>query len=169
MTALRATPTSAASAPRSARTSSSRPGNDRTRWTAGYLLHLEADGSDTLATTNRNTANGTGLFTGRTNFVQTLQSYWFVKSETYGKVGVGLQSMPSDNAAILVDGSGSLVPANWVTFDVGGFNFRTSANTPGKQIIAGCNGGGDCYGVPANGVRYDTPDLRWLLGFGWLG
>ncbi len=82
-------------------------------WTAGYLLHLEVDGSDSLAGTNRATPNGPGLFTQRTNFVQTLQSYWFVKSDTYGKVSVGLQSMPSDNAAILVDGSGSLVPANW--------------------------------------------------------
>ncbi len=49
--------------------------------------------------------------------VQTLQSYWFVKSDQLGKVSVGKQSQASDNAAILVDGSGSLVPANWVAFD----------------------------------------------------
>ena len=41
-------------------------------------------------------------------------SYWFVKSDHLGKVSVGLQSSAGDNAAILVDGSGSLVPANWV-------------------------------------------------------
>ncbi len=59
--------------------------------------------------------------------MQTLQSYWFIKSESLGKVGVGLQSMVPDNLAILVDGSGSLVPANWVSFDVGGFQYRNAA------------------------------------------
>ena len=49
--------------------------------------------------------------------VQALQSYWFIKSDHLGKFGVGLQSQASDNTAILVDGSGSLVPANWVMFD----------------------------------------------------
>ena len=44
-----------------------------------------------------------------------------MKSDHLGKVGVGRQSMVSDNIAILVDGSGSLVPANWVTFDVNAF------------------------------------------------
>jgi hypothetical protein len=129
-------------------------------WTAGYVLHLEADGSDTLAGTDQQRSDGGGLYSGNTNYVQTLQSYWFIKSESLGKVGVGLQSMVSDNLAILVDGSGSLVPANWVSFDVGGFNYRTtSGGISGTSIIGagGCNGGGDCYGVPVNSVRYDSP------------
>jgi hypothetical protein len=128
-------------------------------WTAGYVIHLEADGSDSLAGTNQSTPAGPGLFTGTTNYVQTLQSYWFIKSDHWGKVGVGLQSMVSDNAAILVDGSGSLVPANWVAFDVGGFAYRTAGGGFGPTILGagGCNGGGDCYGVPVNSVRYDTP------------
>ncbi len=49
--------------------------------------------------------------------LQLLQSFWFMKSDHLGKVSVGLQSQASDNTAILVDGSGSLVPANWVAFD----------------------------------------------------
>lgn len=93
-------------------------------WTAGYVLHIEIDGSD-APTTNQNTPNGPGLFAGTANYVQAMQSYWFIKSDHYGKVGVGLQSMASDNAAILVDGSGSLVPANWVAFDVLSFGIRT--------------------------------------------
>ena len=55
-------------------------------------------------------------------------SYWFVKSDHLGKVSVGLQSSAGDNAAILVDGSGSLVPANWVMFDNAGFFMRNKAN-----------------------------------------
>jgi hypothetical protein len=140
-------------------------------WSAGYVLHLEVDGSDSLYGTNQANVDGAGLYTGTTNFVQTLQSFWFIKSEHLGKVGVGLQSMPSDNAAILVDGSGSLVPANWVVFDVGGFAFRrtTGALSP-DRILGGpiCNGGGDCYGIPFNSVRYDSPTFAgFSVSAGW--
>ena len=44
------------------------------------------------------------------------------------QVGRRLQSQASDNTAILVDGSGSLVPANYVPFDYGGF-FTATART----------------------------------------
>ena len=131
-------------------------------WTAGYVLHIEADGSDAL-TTSQGVPNGPGLLsggfaTGSSNFVQTMQSFWFIKSESLGKVSVGLQSMVSDNAAILVDGSGSLVPANWVAFDFRSFGAGGTAKTFGAF---GAGGGtcipGDCYGVPNNSVRYDSP------------
>jgi len=127
-------------------------------WTAGYVLHIEIDGSDSL-TTDQDTPNGPGLFAQTANYVQAMQSYWFIKSETYGKVSVGLQSMVSDNAAILVDGSGSLVPANWVAFDVLSFNIRDSAggNTGATWGGAGACIPGDCFGVPFNSVRYDSP------------
>ncbi len=108
---------------------------------------------------------------GNTNYVQTLQSYWFIKSESLGKVGIGLQSMVSDNLAILVDGSGSLVPANWVSFDVGGFSYRNAAGGFSSTSIigaGGCNGGGDCYGVPVNSVRYDSPTFAgFSLSAAW--
>jgi predicted porin len=97
--------------------------------------------------------------------VQTLQSYWFIKSDSLGKVGVGKQSQASDNAAILVDGSGSLVPANWVAFDTNNFFVRTgdggSLGTRWGGIAGGCGtmGGawGDCNGLTQNVVRYDSP------------
>lgn len=151
-------------------------------WTAGYVLHIEIDGSDAL-TTNQNVDNGPGLFAGTANYVQAMQSYWFIKSDHYGKVGIGLQSAASDNTAILVDGSGSLVPANWVAFDVLGFGVRTKgggfvnagtraaqgalntgapALTPNATTALTWGGAGacipgDCYGVPTNNVRYDSP------------
>jgi hypothetical protein len=129
-------------------------------WTAGYVLHIEADGSDSL-TTNQFVPRGPGLLGGALtdNFVQTMQSYWFIKSDHYGKVSVGLQSMVSDNAAILVDGSGSLVPANWVAFDFLSFGIRNNAGgfTGGTWGAQGVCIPGDCYGVPANSVRYDSP------------
>src|SRR5690606_15775561 len=59
--------------------------------------------------------------------------------------------------AILVDGSGSLVPANWVAFDYRAFS------GPGGAIwgsaSCGTMGGaiGDCNGLTQNAIRYDTP------------
>ncbi len=100
-------------------------------WSAGYVLHLEAMGSDSL-TTSQNVPDGPDLLTvnrdgvGNNNGVGTLQSFWFIKSDQLGKVSVGKQSQASDNTAILVDGSGSLVPANWVSFDVNSFFVRNS-------------------------------------------
>jgi len=154
-------------------------------WTAGYVLHIEADGSDSL-TTNQVTPRGPGLLGGAVsnNFVQTMQSFWFIKSESLGKVSIGLQSMVSDNAAILVDGSGSLVPANWVAFDFLSFGIRNNAGgfTGATWGGAGICIPGDCFGVPANSVRYDSPtfagfsasaswgdDEMWDVGIRYAG
>jgi hypothetical protein len=147
-------------------------------WSAGYVLQIEAISSDSL-TINQNQPNGPGLLGGGAGGVQTLQSYWFIKSDQLGKVGVGLQSAASDNTAILVDGSGSLVPANWVGFDQVGFFMRrkngtlqdgsstatptglfTTTTTVNSAANWGNVGGcvwGDCAGVPSNSVRYDSP------------
>jgi hypothetical protein len=139
-------------------------------WSAGYVLHLEAIGSDGL-TTDQNVPNGPAVYdllaTGA-NFgtgVQTLQSFWFIKSDHWGKVGIGKQSQASDNAAILVDGSGSLVPANWVAFDTRAFFIRTSDGGSLGTIWGAAGGGcgtmggvwGDCNGLTQNVVRYDSP------------
>lgn len=128
-------------------------------WTAGYVLHLEAVGSDSL-TTNQNTPDGPSVLTGTSNGVGTLQSFWFLKSDQLGKVSVGKQSQASDNAAILVDGSGSLVPANWVSFDVNSFFVRNGTTGNLTNLTWGGAGGcvwGDCNGLPTNSVRYDSP------------
>jgi hypothetical protein len=128
-------------------------------WTAGYVLHLEAVGSDSL-TMSQGQPDGPSVLTGTNNGVGTLQSFWFIKSDQLGKVSVGKQSQASDNTAILVDGSGSLVPANWVSFDVNSFFVRNSSNGNLSSLTWGGAGGcvwGDCNGAPTNSVRYDSP------------
>ncbi len=127
-------------------------------WYAGYVLHVEVRNFDSLSIT-QNWSNSNAL-----GGVALLQSFWFVKSDHLGKLSVGLQSQASDNTAILVDGSGSLVPANWVAFDYNGFFIRNSANpnavTPTWGSIGGCKGGGaigDCNGITQNVIRYDSP------------
>jgi len=128
-------------------------------WTAGYVLHLEAVGSDSL-TMNQFDPDGNSVLTGTNNGVGTLQSFWFIKSDQLGKVSVGKQSQASDNTAILVDGSGSLVPANWVSFDVNSFFVRDKNTGLLSSLTWGGAGGcvwGDCNGAPTNSVRYDSP------------
>jgi hypothetical protein len=132
-------------------------------WTAGYVLHIEAIGSDSL-TTSQNQPDGPNALTGTANGVSTLQSFWFIKSDQLGKVSVGKQSDAADNAAILVDGSGSLVPANWVAFDVNSFGIRTNSGAlfghwGGDYCQSAGGAWGDCFGVPRNTVRYDSPSF----------
>jgi hypothetical protein len=128
-------------------------------WSAGYVLHIEANSVHTYAggwnQLNDDVAGGTP---------SVLQSFWFIKSDTLGKVSVGRQSQASDNTAILVDGSGSLVPANWVMFDNADFLLRTngafSGGTWGDLGFChhiGLGIGGDCNGVTEDVVRYDSP------------
>jgi len=60
-------------------------------WSAGYVLHIEAIGSDSL-TTSQIQPDGKNALTGTANGVSTLQSFWFLKSDQLGKVSVGKQS-----------------------------------------------------------------------------
>jgi hypothetical protein len=147
--------------------------------TAGYVLQIEAIGNEPLglSQSNDNAKGGVGV----------LQSFWFLKSDSLGKLSVGLQSSAADNAAILVDGSGSLVPANYVLFDNNNFTLRAKkvfgTATPDKPLggplnsgagatwgsLATCSTfaatgrnlglGADCDGVPNNVIRYDTPTV----------
>lgn len=156
--------------------------------TAGYVLHLETMTSDAI--TAGNTAwNGRGPSAyGITsdddlhnNVVETLYSYWFLKSDSLGQVMVGHIPQASEHAAVFVDGSGSLIPANWTPINGLGI---TLANN-GNEVILGPSGlglptidnldvgfplgaamwcgssslptGGNCNPIPINGIRYDTP------------
>ena len=136
-------------------------------WSAGYVIHVETSTADPFAVSQ--------LTDDATVFpsVSLLQSYWFIKSEQLGKVSVGQQSHASDNTAILVDGSGSLVPANWLVIEGSSFFLRSGgvsssgAATPvagdmrwGDVLHCGQTSAGiaaDCNGLPLNSVRYDSP------------
>ncbi len=133
-------------------------------WSAGYVLHLEAISRDGLTQTAAGQSTGSA-FGNNGESVYALQSFWYVKSDQLGKVSLGKQSQASDNTAILVDGSGSLVPANWVAFDVNAFAIRNSnaaldgaaGNWGGVGRCVGGGAWGDCNGGTQNVVRYDSP------------
>lgn len=126
---------------------------------AGYVMHVEVLSNDALSR-DQGGADGSSL--------EVLQSYWFLKSKTFGKLSVGKQSTAADNAAMLVDGSGSLVPANWVLFDNASFFLRGDAGGTwgdlGTCASSGANTAGDCAGVPLNAARYDTPEFGSEVG-----
>ncbi len=129
--------------------------------TAGYLLHIEVGTPDPLAGVNQDRDDFAAL-----QGVRAHQSYWYLKDDRLGKISVGQLSPASDNTAILVDGSGSLVPANWVLFDnqafflnVGGVRTAFTWGNIAHCQAAGAGFAGDCGGFagPGNYVRYDSP------------
>jgi hypothetical protein len=147
-------------------------------WTAGYVLKLEAIQNDSLLVNQgadngiANNAQGVVANNGSNSPVAVESSYWFIKSESLGKLSVGKQSSAVDNQAILPDGSGSLVVANYVMYDVNAFGLRldgvfldnANAGRGLGSTLASCatlDGGGgvagDCDGYPSNNIRYDTP------------
>jgi hypothetical protein len=138
-------------------------------WSAGYVLNLEVMDNDSLGVSQDNSDGGNVFASVQSGGAISVESsYWFVKSDQLGRVSVGKQSSAADNQAILVDGSGSLVPANYVLYDVRAFGLRDEFGNPvgvtGLQWLdlADCApvGGavaGDCDGYPLDSVRYDSP------------
>lgn len=127
---------------------------------AGYHINIFFDDATALVQTQTDDDAGFGVTVQRSN--------WWIKSESLGKITVGLQSATGDNAAILADFSGTLFPANNVIFDGAFFNLRpeggtglVAANWAGLSF---CNSigfgiGSDCNGFRTNSVRYDSPTI----------
>lgn len=139
---------------------------------AGYTLWLYTEGGgNSLAVDQNNDEVGNGI---------TVQhSYWFLDSTRLGKLSVGLQSAAGDNAALGTDFSGTLFPANSVTFDGGFMKLRPAGGSGVAGYGAGVDGtwqaflwcenvgigiGGDCAGLRTNAVRYDTPVFGGFSG-----
>lgn len=147
-------------------------------WSAGYVLHIEAMTADPVTSGNSRFAdegpsslrivNSNGAL--GTNTLDVLYSYWFLKSNRLGQINLGQIPQAAMHSAILVDGSGSLVPANWVPLD--GLAINLSRN--GTQLVLPNGTGfpvgaamwcsstalpiaGTCNGVSTNGIRYDAP------------
>ncbi|MCH9765949.1 MAG: porin [Alphaproteobacteria bacterium] len=143
-------------------------------WTAGYVIKIEVINVDSLLVSQSTDegllggGNAQAIVANQSNDSVAVESaYWFIKSDKHGRLSLGQQSSAADNQAILPDGSGSLVQANYVLYDVNAFLVRDSAgNLSGSTFgnFADCaplngSGGvaGDCDGYPGNHIRYDTP------------
>ena len=141
-------------------------------WKAGYSLWLYTNGNNTsLLTNNVTTSRGSAGIVAE-------NSYWFIQSDQLGKLSVGKQSLGADNAALGTDFSGTLFPANNVTFDGAFFTIvnKATGNYTGvswqaagfwcEQANLGI--GNDCAGGRLSGVRYDTPTIAgFTLSASW--
>ncbi len=141
-------------------------------WTAGFEVILEPLSPDTpLIFSNQDASAGSGAPFGDTNgqAIGVLGNSINVGG-AWGKVTVGLQSMPTDNIAVLADPSLTLWSSISPVFRGNGFTIRGlgagATNTvwggflgcftaPGLQGVGGI--GIDCNGIYRNGVRYDLP------------
>ena len=140
-------------------------------WKAGYSLWIYTNGPSSLVANDEGLdQKGWGL--------NVENSYWFIQSDTLGKISMGKQSLAADNAALGTDFSGTLFPANNVTFD-GGFlklvekGTNTYEGQTWQAVGFWCEHAdvgiaNDCAGLRLNGVRYDTPTYAgFSLGASW--
>lgn len=152
-------------------------------WTAGYVMKVEVITNDSLLVDQLNDdgiarqANA-AVGNGQDSPLSVESSYWFVKSEQLGRLSLGHQSSAADNQAILPDGSGSLVVANYVQYDNNAFFLRNEGGKGDTGLsglrwasITACStldgGGGvtaDCDGYPHENIRYDTPTFAGFSG-----
>ena len=137
-------------------------------WTAGYV---PAPGSDRQRSAAGQQPGRTSGHRGFSPQYRECPAVVLVREERKPRArsASGKQSQASDNTAILVDGSGSLVPANWVVFEGAGFFLRENGDHGGNFVPGGAwkchlhdiidrrHGGvaGDCNGNILMAVRYD--------------
>lgn len=125
-------------------------------WTAGYMMRIQDLDSNPMQLNQDVAKAGPGL--------NTQLSFWYLQSESYGKVAVGKNMLASKSAAMFTDLSGTQVIANYVLFDGGAFFLRQNGtlSTLKWGDFGYCYSqqrpwGGDCDGIVMNGVRYDSP------------
>jgi hypothetical protein len=95
----------------------------------------------------------------------------------WGKFTIGLQSMPTDNIAVLADPSGTIWSGISPVFRGNGFLIRgLGAGTTNRAwgdflqclTVPGLGIGLDCNGIYRNGVRYDLPAFgNFSVAVGW--
>ncbi|MGK2922491.1 MAG: porin, partial [Methyloceanibacter sp.] len=136
-------------------------------WSAGYNMTITAPGSTFGVNSNSvNEYAGVNSRLGGTTYgtINTLYSYMYVKSDTYGTLNWGHLSPASDNPAVLADISGTVIESNAVLFEGGGLQLRPSgaAGAVGAfNHFLLCSSavapGADCFGAAEEAVRYDSP------------
>lgn len=134
-------------------------------WSAGYLFRIQDLTGNAFAGGARAINQDVAV---RNDALNTQMAFWFLQSDSLGKLSVGRQAHAAKSAAMFTDLSGTQVIDNY-TFLAGFPHFRMretggalSALTWGQVGFCYTQGvplGGDCNGIVMNGVRYDTPVL----------
>ncbi len=116
------------------------------------------------------------IFSNQTNFdnqvggdIGLLGSSAYIEGKA-GKLTLGLQSMPTDNIAVLADPSLTLWSSISPLFRFNGFNIRGTGDgnavwgdfaecLTGNELQGAGGIGIDCNGIFRNGIRYDLPTI----------
>ena len=147
-------------------------------WSGGYNITVTAPGTTYGIRSNDvdeyQSVNG-DLYGSSFGAINTLYSYGYIKSDTYGTLNWGHLSPASDNPAVLADASGTVIESNFVFFEGGGFALRDQTGTAGGSwnSFALCSSavapGADCFGAAEPAIRYDSPtwgDFRFETSYG---
>jgi predicted porin len=136
-------------------------------WSAGYNLTVTAPGATfgvNSSADNEYAGVNSRLYGGTYGVINTLYSYMYLKSDTYGTLNWGHLSPASDNPAVLADTSGTVIESNSVLFEGGGLGLRpsgASAAIGSYNFLLLCSSavapGADCFGAAEEAVRYDSP------------
>ena len=135
-------------------------------WSGGYNVTVTAPGTTYGIRSNSvdefQSVNG-DLYGSSYGAINTLYSYGYIKSDTWGTLNWGHLSPASDNPAVLADASGTVIESNFVFFEGGGFGLRDRNGVTGGAFnsFALCSSavapGADCFGAAEPAVRYDSP------------
>ncbi|HSD92829.1 MAG TPA: porin [Methyloceanibacter sp.] len=147
-------------------------------WSAGYNITVNTWG-DKFTTAGASlglpaTGASNQFDEGGDSFgsINTLYSYIYIKSDTWGTVNWGHLSPASDNPAVLADISGTVIETNAVWFEGASFFLRpkgtgvkggyNSLSGAAWQDFIRCQGlgvglGTDCFGAAQPAIRYDSP------------
>jgi len=167
-------------------------------WSAGYTFWIEAPGTVSVGfADNQFNDNANGGFLGQAG-IDALDSFMWIKSDTWGTTNWGKLVQATNNLALLPDLSGTIIEANGVVFDGGGFFVRpkgarnsndlgTGSDFTWGNVLTCISGGGglgaDCpSGLDSTGFRYDSPtwygfsvsggyyeDDQWDVAVKWAG
>jgi hypothetical protein len=139
-------------------------------WSAGYTLWLETPGNSASAGFVENQFDDNNQLVGPGG-INTLDSFMWIKSDTWGTTNWGRLVQATNNLALLPDLSGTIIESNGVLFDGAGFFIRPNhvknsndlaTDFNWLSVVSCLSGGGgvgaDCpTGLDGNGVRYDSP------------
>ena len=134
-------------------------------WSAGYLMRIQD-----LTGNAFGGSPGAGAITQdnpfRNDGLNVQMSFWYVESDTFGKLSVGRLAHAAKSAAMFTDLSGTQIIDNYTFLagfphfglrDAGGALSPVTWGQLGFCYTQGAPLGGDCNGIVMNGVRYDTP------------
>jgi hypothetical protein len=139
-------------------------------WSGGFNLTVTTSGTGFGISSNQDDEfNSVNARLGFSSFgnINTLYSYIYIKSDTWGTLNWGHLSPASDNPAVLADISGTVIESNFVGFEGAGFFLRPKGGGSDFDTRITwnsfwlCNSaaapGTDCFGTAEPAVRYDSP------------